>query len=398
MSSMRRAVSASIACVAAVTAEAAAQQPVAQPPAVETIAPAVPQQEVHARAWEQAFRQAFLWMKQGRFFHAEAQFAYLAATASRPEDRRSALQYRALCAHQGGRQQVWFGSKASRWDDRRTGEEIALLYTHAALYGLGAGFVIAQVHKPSNAMEYTLPTVAAIGAATSTVAVLDAGNALGFGEGQALAAGTQVGLAEGIAFVSVRQARVEQQEEWTIKTNSALVLGTTTLGAVFGGLAGSGLEATPGQSSYVSSAAIWGGVLGGSIGSTLASSDLHDQNRVSSLSGLVGVNAGLLVGALSAGSVSPSPDRMRFVDLGGLLGLLTGLGAYAIAGNPGEAGAGRALYGSIGATTASGLGIAWLATANMPPQPRPRENLVTHVQPAITPSPGGLTIGISGML
>jgi len=113
---------------------------------------------------------------------------------------------------------------------------------------------------------------------------------------------------------------------------------------------------------------------------------------------LVGVNAGLLVGTLSAGSVSPSPDRMRFVDLGGLLGLLTGLGAYAIAGTPGQADDGRALYGSIGATTASGLGIAWLATASMPPQPRPRENVVTHVQPTITPSAGGLTIGISGML
>lgn len=68
---------------------------------------------------------------------------------------------------------------------------------------------------------------------------------------------------------------------------------------------------------------------------------------------------------MTAGSVSPSIARVRFIDLGGLAGGLVGLGLYATAADD-SLGLQPTLW-SLNLGTAAGLGLAWLLTTNMEP-------------------------------
>ncbi len=207
-------------------------------------------------------------------------------------------------------------------EDRRTTDEIAILYTNAVLYGLYAGIVLDVWTNANSAGSAILPPLALAGASAGIVAVLDHNVRLGYGVAQSIVSGMYVGFEEGIAWTLWHEASVQGSSKFGAKTVTTMIWGLGTLGAVAGGVVGSAYGTTPGRASLMGSAAMWSGLVAGTLAGGITE---HADSAL--LSSAVALNAGAVLGAIAGAEVSPSIARVRFIDLGGLSGglLLGGL-------------------------------------------------------------------------
>jgi hypothetical protein len=108
--------------------------------------------------------------------------------------------------------------------------------------------------------------------------------------------------------------------------------------------------------------------------------------------------------------VSPTIGRVRFLDLGGLVGSLAGMGLYLSA--AGENSEPRGFFWATNIGTCAGLATAWVATSRMErdygddTEARQRARMSSSglslaletARPTLVPTQGGMQLGLSGQL
>lgn len=331
----------------------------------------------------------------GRFAEASGRFVELARSAPSSIDRELALELAALSATWDSRkvrlteEADLEDSTVARATNRRTADEISVLYLNSAIYGIGSGAVIAVHTEPDAAAGVIMPALFLGGAGVGAVALLDSGRGLGYGVPQSIVSGMYLGLGQGIVWTIWNQARVNYYDEWEPTTIADLIWASATVGAVAGGALSTAFGATPGRASYVSSAALWSSVLFGLLGAAAGRDDRYLDDRAL-LASAIGLNAGAVTGVLTAGAVSPSIARVRFLDLGALAGGAIAGGLYLSASDRNVEPQGAMIITSFG--IAGGLGTAWWLTRDMKQDRGPRERqsgAEPWVQLAVAPTPGG---------
>jgi hypothetical protein len=354
--------------------------------------------------WDLHYKQARTKLATGEFADAAAEFAELAKTARTGPERALAVEQGALAQDWATRNLAFVNrgdlgesNLSAKAVDRRTSDEIVSLYTNAVFFGIftGAWFDVTAKTTGSTA-GVVLPPLLAAGGAAGIVAAIDSGRGLKYGAAQSIVSGMYLGLEEGAVWLLwyATQPRVNLSGEAAV----SVLWGTTTAGAVAGGIVGNVVATTPGRASWVGSTALWSAVVLGLGAGTFAST--ADGGRAALLIGAIGLNAGAVGGLITAADVSPSIARVRFLDLGGIVGFLVSGGLYAAAANKG--GSGQAAAGITAVGTAAGLTTAFFATKGMhddrPHGAPPDKPPAATIEPAILPAPGGGAIGVRGVL
>lgn len=368
-------------------------------------APTVPSES--ARLWRARYEAARAALLRGELKTASDTLPELARTAPDAESRALALELSFLAlewqrtgftlVRQEELADTTVGAKAK---NRRTTDELAILYTQSVFYGLGTGGWIATLTRPGSLGGIILPSLALAGGSAGVVALLDRGDGLGYGVPQSIVAGMNIGLQEGLALTLWNQARVRSADEWSGATVASVIWGLSTAGALTGGIVGSTAGTTPGRASFVGSTALWSGVVSGlTLGALVKDDATADEKAL--LGAGIGINAGAALGAAFASQVSPSIARVRYLDLGGIAGGLLFGGVYAATAE--KDGNVQAGLGVTALGISAGLATAWFATAGMPEDRYTKPEtakpaLVTSWSPTILPFVGGAGLGVSGTM
>ena len=353
-------------------------------------------------SWHARYSRARAAMLEGDFSTAAAKFAELVDGAPDPVDRMLAAEMLSACRiwAQGGfvltTPQKMALTAPALLEDRRTTDEIAILYTNAILYGLYAGIVLdawTDANSPGSAI---LPPLALAGASVGIVAILDRSVHLGYGVAQSMVSGMYVGFEEGIAWILWHEASVQRSSEFGAKAAMSLIWGLGTVGAVVGGVAGSVYGTTPGRASLMGSAAMWSGLVAGTLAGGITN---HSDTAL--LSSAVALNVGAVLGALAGAEVSPSIARVRFIDLGGLGGGLVLGGLYWAVQDKKVSGQGLLTATSLGMT--AGLVAGWLFTRDMEtdlPRKHREPSLAERLVPTLVPATSGtgLVLGVAATI
>jgi len=227
------------------------------------------------------------------------------------------------------------------------GVEVLTLYVSLASYGLilGTWGGLAATDDNRNALRVALP-LTGITAGIVGAIVLDRSRAVRRGRGYALNSGLVLGTLAGTAAV-IYDDTDHAVDGW------AWVLGATTLG--IGASLGIAhvVDALPGSVNYVTSAGLWGSMVGLSL--SLAIDGDHPRGQTTASGMLIGEGVGVVLAMLSADALKPTPSQTRWADVGacvgGMLGASLGAGADSVQG----VGVGMA----IGILT--GGALAWFA-------------------------------------
>ena len=353
-------------------------------------------------AWSAGYDDARATMVAGNFAAAAEKFAKLVETAPDAPSRLLASEMMAACRTWAAGGFVLSHPRKLQLEaptllaDRRTTDEISILYTNAVLYGLYAGIVLDTWTKADSPGSAILPPLLFAGASAGAVALLDHSLHLGYGVAQSIVSGLYVGIEEGIAWSLWHEAHSPYSSEWGGKAVTTFVLATGTVGAVAGGIVGTLHGTTPGRASLMGSAAMWSGAVAGTlIGGMTGHSD------TALLSSAIMLNAGAVAGILAGAEVSPSIARVRFIDLGGLSGGLLVGGLYWAAQDKSASGRGLLTASSLGMS--AGLVTSWLLTRDMDTdEPRKGRELgfAERLMPTVAPvnSGTGFVVGVAGAI
>ncbi len=293
-------------------------------------------------------------------------------------------------------------TKVEPTDERSTDEAVSL-YANAILYGIGSGIWFGVLTQPQSVLPALLPPIGFSGLTLATVALLDARpHRIRYGVAQSIVSGLYIGLEEGIVWSMWQTERAGSH--WQDGTTATVVWGFSTVGLVTGGIVGALVPVTPGRASFVGSAALWSAALAG-FGSGAVNPDFSTRKNSAWLAAGIGLNAGIVAGLLTAGPVSPSAARVRYLDLGAFGGGVTMTALYfGVASSHFE---GRVASGAAAVGIAGGLVGAWLATSSMAPDYPRREAssgargatpLIASFHPTFMPSPEGALFGVQGEL
>jgi hypothetical protein len=341
-------------------------------------------------------------MLAGHFQAAAGAFEALILSAPDGSTRRLASEMMSACRTwaQGGfvltTQEKLDLAKPKLLEDRRTTDEIAILYSNAVLFGVYTGIMVDTWTKPDSAGGAILPPLALAGASAGVIALIDHTLHLGYGVAQSTVSGMYVGLEEGVAWILWHEAHTDGPSSFGARAANTLIWGIGTLGAVAGGVVGSVFGTTPGRASLMGSAAMWSGLLTGTL-----AGGIGDSADTALLSGAIALNVGAVAGALAGAKVSPSIARVRFIDLGGLSGGLLVGGLYWAMQDKNASGRGVLISTGLGA--AAGLTTAWLLTRGMEtdlPRKRREPSLAERLVPTLMPasSGSGLVVGVASVL
>jgi hypothetical protein len=368
-------------------------------------APPVPAAQTDDDGWSFRYKQARDRLISGDFGAAARMFDELAGETRDPLKRALATEQAALAREWQGRglvlvkQSILGESNVSAKSvNERTTDELAVLYTSAVLWGIGSGAWTSVLTKPDSAAGVVLPIFAFAGAGTGLVAAIDlTGRPFRYGVPQSIVSGLYIGLEEGIVL-SLWNTAGQSADQWKAGTTATVIWGTSTAGAVLGGVIGSAVGTTPGRASFVGSSALWGGVLVGMLAGAATPDNSSGQGAL--LAAGIGLNAGAIGGILAAGPVSPSIARVRFLDLGGIVGGLVAGGLYLAASNKNPDG--HVALGVTALGVGAGLGVAWYATSGMHEdrleehQDKPKAPEAKW-SPTIAPTKDGMMLGMQGM-
>lgn len=358
-----------------------------------------------AASWEAELVRAREDIVRGDYAGASRRLTLLFAWAPTPVDearaRELAYVSSALFARSGS-------PKLTLSEDRtrRTSDEISSLYAASVAYGLGSGAWLAFQTEPGSAAGAILPAFAFAGVSAGAVALIDSGTPFRYGVPQGIISGASLGLMEGLTWTLWNQARTHHRDEWSEKTMATVIWGVTTVGAGLGGLAASSAPTTPGRSSFVGSGGLWTGLVSGLAGAALAS-DGPQRDDTALLSAALGLNVGAGAAMLAASRVNPSVSRVRYLDLGGAVGMISASGLYLSADD--DVRDERAFLGVTAAGSVAGLAVAWLLTSGMAPSLPPDDRaspeqhasdrpLVASLALAPEPFAGGAGLGVRGAL
>lgn len=369
--------------------------------------------------WKLNYDDARAKLVTGEFADAAVRFADLERTATNRLDRALAHEQRTLAAEWASRGLAFVhksdlgeSNASAKAVDKRTTDELVSLYTNAIFYGLGSGGWLATFTEPQSAAAGILPALALAGASVGTVIALDTGRGFRYGVPQSIVSGLYIGLEHGIVWGVWASNR--EGSEWKAKGSATFVWALSSIGAISGGILGATLGTTPGRSAWVGSTALWSGVVVGFA--TAAVVDDRSASQASLAAAGVGLSVGTGVGLGTAGLVSPSIARVRFIDLGGIGGGLLSAGLYLSAANEkanGQAASGIAALGAV-----VGLASGWALTSGMaedrlrapvpsegpspsgasPSSPPRRIAMIERLQPLLMPANGGALLGVGGSL
>jgi hypothetical protein len=378
------------------------EPPTTLPPIAGTTAPAP--STLDPTAWDARYADARTKLLDGQFDVAAADLEELARVA--PDEAR-----RALAAEDATLARTWARkglvivrrsdladeSVTAKATDRRTTDEIAVLYTNAVFYGLGTGAWLAVQTEPSDAAGGILPALAFGGGSAGLVALLDSGRGLRYGVPQSITTGLYLGLEEGLVWTLYNQASASWRDEWSGKTVATVIWGSATLGAVVGGVLGQTYGTTPGRASYVGSTSLWTSTLLGLAMSAVIDHSPSESDDHILLSMALGLNAGALVGVFTARDVSPSVARVRYLDLGAIAGGIVSAGLFVAGANGVRDDQWRAFSAVTGLGIGGGLIVSWMLTRNMPQdRNEPSKSVLASVVPSLAPTRGGATFTLSG--
>ena len=278
-------------------------------------------------------------------------------------------------------------------EDKRTIDELAILYGNTLVWGTGFGITIGFASRNSDPATFFLPAIGMSALGAGALAYMDVRHGpLPYGVPQSITSGMYMGLVGGLYVSAILEGENAVNDEE--KVFPGLVWGSMTAGALVGGLVGATVPITPGRASFTSSGVIWGGAL-----STLVTLGFEDDNFTSGpfITGLLGATAGGVATGLLGGSVAPSIARVRFLDVGAISGGLVFGGLYYSLSDGVD---GQALSFLTSAGIIAGLATSFWLTNGMD-RDEPRRGLepktaTWNATPFMTPQPGGGTLGLSG--
>jgi hypothetical protein len=353
--------------------------------------------------WNSDFIRAKTSFIEGRFDLANKQLENLLIRAQNPIDRarvEELLQASQEWTRRGvtliEQRELAGTDLMSRRTDRRTADEIGVLYLSSIVYGLGTGGWVDVLSEPHSAPGVILPPLLLAGASVGAVALIDSGKGLRYGTAQSISTGMTLGFYQGFAWTTYYQATSTHYDQMEPKTYVTLLWATTTAGALAGGIIGTVSSATPGRAAFVGSATLWPAILLG-FGAAGLSSDNRYRDDHALLATAFGATAGTIGGILAAGPVSPTTARVRFLDLGAIGGGLA-VGGLTLAARAESTKDGSEIFLATDLGILAGLGLAWWLTSDMPhdlgaEKPQPAKATVT---PTLLPQRGGLGIGALG--
>ena len=276
--------------------------------------------------------------------------------------------------------------------DTRTSDEIAVLYLNSLIYGLGTGIVLAVHTEPDSPAEGILPALVLAGGSVGLVATLDHFAELRYGVPQSIVSGMTLGLQQGLVWTTWNQAQSNRRDEWEAETVAKVLWGSTTVGAVAGGLLATHLGTTPGRATYISSTGLWTGLVSGLLVGALADEKKDDKGL---LAAALGLNAGATLGILTAGDASPSVARVRYLDLGAIAGGVVAGGLYLSAADDDPNPDPTMAWTAVG--IAAGAGASWYLTRNMKKDLREgEEEDAPPVRASFVPTAGGGMLSLAG--
>jgi hypothetical protein len=331
--------------------------------------------------------------------HAARELSALAATA--PTDTQRMLATELLYVARGKLAQL-----ANYQPTLRTQDELTLLYATTVVYGLGASVWLALQAKPDNVAGALLPFATLTPALVGIVALTDQHRPLRHGIPHAITAGVYLGFGEGLWLTAVQHAYAtlhDGTQSWGPQRISTAIWAAATAGGVVGGVIGAVTRPTPGRVSFCASTSLWSGAL-----AALATYALDGDSTQRSLHayafGALAYNAGLLTGIVFGPVVAPSVQRVRYADLGGVLGGLLVGGSYALIAERPDVRVGSGLA-ALGGTLGLGAAI-WLTRTlpadrshdQLPPAIGRRGERRGSLQPVLLPTHGGVFAGLSGEL
>jgi hypothetical protein len=160
--------------------------------------PAQPVSPSRNDQWQEDYSRARRDLIAGRFAEAAQQFRALARTARDAFDQKLALDQAELAATWSDRNlrltlATGDAEASPATSNRRTTDEISILYTNAAVYGIASGITLAVITEPDSAAGGILPTLTLAGAALGAVALVDASpHELDYGVPQSIVSGMYI--------------------------------------------------------------------------------------------------------------------------------------------------------------------------------------------------------------
>jgi len=381
----------------AVPAPAASPAPLPAPAA----APAAPAPAPAIGSYRARYIEAREALLAGHFDTCRDAFATLAAEAPSESDRLLASEMADVCGNLAKRGLAFVHQKdlgesnlSAKAAGIRTVDELAILYTNAVLYGVGTGFFVGAAVDAKGPAGFVLPMIGTAGVASALIYAADRGKGMAYGVPQSITTGLYLGFEQGLLWTLWHEANTTYQDSWKDSTIATVIWGSTTLGALAGGIIGGTSTATPGRASWVGSTGLWTGVVAGLAG-LAAHGDGRGDDAAFELTAAIGVAAGAGLGLLTAKAVSPSIARVRFLDLGALAGGLLAGGLYYAAAYRSSSTTGFSTITALGVL--GGLGTAWALTSGMPRDDGPQAKDEAKFSPTIAPTQGGATFGVAGV-
>lgn len=244
----------------------------------------------------------------------------------------------------------------------RSATEITVLYTTAAVYGVGLGVWFgAEARITDPGIFLIAPAVLGV-AAPIGVFVLD-NPSLPRGLPAAIASGMVIGAGEGIGIASYQFVSTNAAGAWGFRGLSR----STVLGATLGGGGGLALgylqDPSPRSSLLTTSSVVWGAAIGTMFGygGTAAGEGYGLANDSAALGGLIGFNVGLAAASGLSTVYIPTYRALRYMWGGAAVGAAVSLPVYLAYAGKGGPPAKRGLVFSGTSTTLGILAGALLA-------------------------------------
>jgi hypothetical protein len=352
-------------------------------------APGVAHQQAPAEWWDRYGQGRALLLREDYAGAAEI-FESLQGTATSVDQKRLASELAMIARALEGEHE------ALRPDARRTADELSLLYSTAFFYGFGTSAWVALQTQPNHFAGAVLPFAVLTSASVGGVAVADGYSPLQRGVPHSISAGLYLGFVEGVWTVGLQHSASTRVGggHWNSARVSTILWTGATAGAITGGLVGDAFHPEPGNVSFVSSSAMWGGIVSGMFGAA-SQADVDYRAETAFIVAGVGYNLGLATGLFVVPSEPLSVARVRLTDVSGLAGgLLTSAAYLAIAADQADP---RLAFGAAGLGAGAGLGLGWWLTDGMKPKKQDPIGNVSFA-PVLMPTPAGISIGVVGAM
>lgn len=216
-------------------------------------------------------------------------------------------------------------------NNRKAGDiELGVLYGMSAAYGANLGIWLdTELGLDDPGLMFIAPV--ALGLAAPVGVYFANQPTMPKGLPAAMSAGMFLGAGEGMAIWTRQFTTANEADAWGWKGFSRSMTLGSTAGLVGGFAVGYFQEPAPSNSALVSSAAMWGTIMGSMIGygSTPSEWDSFTKNNDgASLGGLIGYNVGMGAGAAMSMIYTPQWINLAWMWIGGGIGAAAGLPVY----------------------------------------------------------------------